>query len=42
MNRDQAIGLMIQLEGGYANVAGDPGGRTKYGITQATKTTIDP
>lgn len=38
MNKDQAIGLMIQLEGGYANVAGDPGGRTKYGITQATLT----
>lgn len=36
MNRDQAITLMIQLEGGYANVKGDPGGRTKYGITQAT------
>jgi lysozyme family protein len=34
MNRDQAIALMIQLEGGYANVKGDPGGRTKYGITQ--------
>jgi lysozyme family protein len=38
MNKDQAIGLMIQLEGGYANVAGDPGGCTKYGITQATLT----
>lgn len=36
MNRDQAIALMIQLEGGYANVKGDPGGRTKYGITQVT------
>jgi len=38
MNRDQAIALMIQLEGGYADVAGDPGGRTKYGITQTTLT----
>lgn len=38
MNRDQAIALMIQLEGGYANVKGDPGGRTKYGITQTTLT----
>jgi len=36
MNRDQAILLMIRLEGGYANVSGDPGGATKYGITQAT------
>src|ERR1700747_560895 len=40
MNKDQAIGLMIQLEGGYADVAGDPGGRTKYGITQTTLTTL--
>lgn len=38
MNRDQAIDLMIRLEGGYANVKGDPGGPTKYGITQATLT----
>lgn len=36
MTRDQAIALMIQLEGGEANVKGDPGGHTKYGITQAT------
>lgn len=27
---------MIRLEGGYANVKGDPGGRTKFGITQRT------
>lgn len=38
MNRDQSIALMIQLEGGEANVKGDPGGHTKYGITQATLT----
>lgn len=36
MTRDQAIALMIALEGGEANVKGDPGGHTKYGITQAT------
>lgn len=36
MNRDQAIALMLRLEGGYSNVAGDAGGRTKYGITQRT------
>lgn len=36
MTRDQAIALMIRLEGGEANVQGDPGGHTKYGITQAT------
>lgn len=38
MNRDQCIGLMILLEGGEANLKGDPGGHTKYGITQATLT----
>lgn len=36
MTRDQAIDLMIRLEGGYANLKGDPGGCTKYGITQRT------
>lgn len=36
MNRDQAIGLMIQLEGGYSDNPEDPGGATKYGITQHT------
>jgi len=45
MNRDQAIALMIRLEGGYANVKGDPGGPTKYGITQGclfVERNIDP
>lgn len=36
MNRDASIELMIRLEGGYSNNPGDPGGRTKYGITQRT------
>lgn len=36
MNRDQAITLMLRLEGGETNLAGDPGGHTKYGITQRT------
>lgn len=40
MNRDQCIGLMILLEGGEANLKGDPGGHTKYGITQATLTSL--
>lgn len=40
MNREQCIALQIRLEGGYADVAGDPGGRTKYGITQATLTSF--
>lgn len=40
MTRDQAIALMLQIEGGEANVKGDPGGHTKYGITQATLTRV--
>lgn len=36
MTRDEAIALMIRLEGGEANIKGDSGGHTKYGITQAT------
>lgn len=36
MTRDQSIALMLRLEGGEANLAGDPGGHTKYGITQRT------
>lgn len=40
MTRDQCIALMIDLEGGEANVKGDPGGHTKYGITQATLDTV--
>lgn len=36
MTRDEAIALMIRLEGGESNVQGDPGGHTKYGITQTT------
>lgn len=36
MNCDQAIGLMLRIEGGEANLMGDPGGHTKYGIIQRT------
>lgn len=36
MNRDTAIALMLRVEGGEANLVGDPGGHTKYGITQRT------
>jgi lysozyme family protein len=36
MNRDAAITLMLRVEGGEANLKGDPGGHTKYGITQTT------
>lgn len=36
MNRDQAIAIQIRLEGGEVNAKGDPGGHTKFGITQDT------
>lgn len=36
MNREQAIALQIRLEGGYSDDPNDPGGATKYGITQTT------
>ena len=36
MTRDQAIALMLRVEGGEANLTGDPGGHTKYGIIQRT------
>lgn len=36
MNRDAAIALMLQLEGGYVNDPRDPGGATNFGITQST------
>lgn len=36
MNRDACIALMLRLEGGYVNDPRDPGGATKYGVTQKT------
>lgn len=36
ITREDAIAIVLKMEGGYANVPGDPGGCTKYGITQAT------
>lgn len=38
MNRTECIALQIRLEGGEANLKGDPGGHTKYGVTQSTLT----
>lgn len=35
MNFDDAFDLLIEHEGGYANLANDPGGETRYGITKA-------
>lgn len=30
----RAIDILIELEGGYSNHPGDPGGETKYGISK--------
>lgn len=31
---DRAAKIVLQQEGGYADITGDPGGRTKYGICE--------
>jgi lysozyme family protein len=36
MTRDEAIALMVRLEGGFVDNPKDPGGATKFGITQKT------
>lgn len=41
MTRDQAIALMIRLEGGYVNNPRDPGGATNGGITQRTLDSLE-
>lgn len=35
MNFDQAFEILLEHEGGYVNHPSDPGGETKYGITEA-------
>jgi lysozyme family protein len=35
-NFEAAIGKLLKLEGGYVNHPLDPGGKTKYGITEET------
>jgi lysozyme family protein len=37
----RAIGLVLRLEGGETNDPDDPGGRTKYGLSQRTYPTLD-
>lgn len=34
MNKADCIALMLRLEGGFVNNPKDPGGATKYGVTQ--------
>lgn len=35
MNFDQAFKMLIQHEGGFSNHAADPGGATRFGVTEA-------
>jgi lysozyme family protein len=35
MNFDQAFKELLQHEGGYSDHADDPGGKTRYGVTEA-------
>jgi len=35
MNFDQAFKELLQHEGGYSDHAADPGGKTRYGVTEA-------
>jgi len=35
MNFDQAFDTLLEHEGGYSDHAADPGGKTRYGITEA-------
>lgn len=35
MNFDQAFDALLKHEGGYSDHAADPGGKTRYGITEA-------
>lgn len=35
MNFDAAFDLLLKHEGGFSNHAADPGGKTRYGITEA-------
>ncbi len=41
MNFDQAIIIILQHEGGYNHVAGDPGGETNYGISKRAYPNLD-
>ena len=35
MNFDQAFDKLLEHEGGYSDHAADPGGKTRYGVTEA-------
>ena len=33
---EKFLPILMKVEGGYANVAGDKGGKTKWGVTERT------
>jgi len=41
MNFDQAFDRLIANEGGYVNLAADPGGETKFGISKRSYPDVD-
>jgi lysozyme family protein len=41
MTRDEAIALIISLEGGYVHDAADPGGESKFGISKRAHPDLD-
>ena len=41
MSFDRAIDIVLDLEGGYVDDPHDPGGRTKFGISQAAYPDMD-
>lgn len=41
MTAKEAIGIIIELEGGYVNDPRDPGGETKYGISKRAFPELD-
>lgn len=40
-NFDYAIPFILEHEGGYCDISGDPGGETKYGITKRNYPNLD-
>ena len=40
MTRDEAIDLIVSLEGGYVNDVHDPGGETKFGISKRSHPSV--
>lgn len=41
LNFKKAVGVLLAIEGGYANDPDDPGGETKYGISKRSYPNLD-